>query len=177
MGTSSLVVLDSNCLSYLLDGLYTVAGPTGSLADQQLALVRIMLYDEWGFYVTPKVVKECGRIRDNVRAALHESWLSTLISETQPIEPSTILARATHLQQWHGDPDDCRIVAKCEDASVPVLLTYDNDFIAHLRGQTTVSLMRPTEYWKSLNIAKGTKPRTQPHDTNPLSTLKWWRWN
>ena len=97
MGSSSLVVLDSNCLSYLLDGVHSLARSTGKLADQQLALVRIMLYDEWGLYVTPTVVMECERIRDDVRSALHESWLSTLITETQPIDPSKILARATEL--------------------------------------------------------------------------------
>jgi hypothetical protein len=99
MGNHSLLVLDSNCLSYLLDGIYSITGPTGPLAGEQLALVRVMFYDEWGLYVTPTVVTECGRIRDNVRAAIHASWLSTLITETQPIDPAAISARATMLQQ------------------------------------------------------------------------------
>src|SRR5690606_8581465 len=140
MGNRSLVVLDSNCLSYLLDGIYTITGPNGHLAAQQLALVRTMFYDEWGFYVTSTVVQECGRIRDNVRAALHSSWLSTLITETQPINPARTTARAIQLQQWHADPDDCRIVAESEDAGIRVVLTYDGDFIARLSDRTVVKL-------------------------------------
>jgi hypothetical protein len=50
--STSRVALDSNCLSYLLDGIYAVTGPIGDLAEEQLALVRTMFYDEWPFYVT-----------------------------------------------------------------------------------------------------------------------------
>lgn len=176
MGNNSLVVLDSNCLSYLLDGIYSTTGPTGPLADEQLALVRIMFYDEWGLYVTPTVVTECGRIRDNVRAEIHSSWLSTLIAETQPINPTAISARTTMLQQWHSDPDDCRIVAECEDASIRVTLTYDDDFISRLSARTVVKLQRPSEYWAVLGIPKGANPQTRPHDTNPLAAMTWWKW-
>lgn len=176
MGRTSLVVLDSNCLSYLLDGIYTITGPTGPVADQQIALVRIMLYDEWGLFVTPTVVDECERIRNNARAAVHDSWLSTLITEMQPINSLIVSSRGTQLLQWHNDPDDCRIVAECEDAGIRVVLTYDRPFIGHLRSRTVVKVLRPTEYWESLGIPKGSGPQTSPHDTNPLASLDWWRW-
>lgn len=178
MGRSSLVALDSNCLSYLIDALHAGDAPTqdDSLAPQKLALVRIMLYDEWGPYVTPQVTKECARIRNITRAELHASWLSSIFMEAQPINLTHIEARTAELLSTHAGEGDCRMLAEAEDAELKVLLTYDGDFISRLSNATAVKLLHPTAYWAGLNIAKGAKPQTLPHHTNPLSAMRWWRW-
>lgn len=178
MGKSSLVALDSNCLSYLLDALNAgeAPKPDDPLREQKLALVRVMLYDEWGLYVAPRVTEECARIRNTSRAALHASWLGSIFSEVQPIDAVCIAARANELSVQHADIDDCRVLAECEDAGISVLLTYDGELISRLSRQTSVRLLRPVEYWSSLGIAKKASPQTVPHATNPLALARWWRW-
>jgi len=178
MGNRSRVVLDSNCLSYLVDALNAGSPPDTAdlLGVQKLALARIMFYDEWGLYVTPGVTDECARIRNVGRAELHTSWLDSIFTEVQPRNSSAILSRTAQLLTYHNDSDDCRILAESEDASARVLLTYDDKFISRLSAQTNVRLMRAADYWIGLNIPKGAQPETTPHAKNPLSSARWWRW-
>lgn len=177
MGKSSRVALDSNCYTYLIEALEAGDAPkvTDALRLEKLALVRTMLYDEWGLYITPKVTEEYLRIRAPSRSALHKSW-SVLFTEVQPIDPRLILERIDVLSARHSDRDDCTVLAEAADARLKILLTYDSDFIAHLSRQTDVEVMRPSDYWERLNVPKGAKPRTFPHSTNPLGAAKWWRW-
>lgn len=178
MGKSSLVALDSNCLSYLLDAVNASEAPMQDdpLREQKLALVRVMLYDEWGLYVAPRVTEECVRIRNTSRAALHASWLNSIFSEVQPIKPASIAARANELLAHHADIDDCCVLAECEDAGIRVLLTHDDELISRLSRYTGIQLLRPAEYWSNLGIAKGVRPQTVPHVTNPLALVRWWHW-
>jgi hypothetical protein len=178
LGRTSRVALDSNCLSYLVDALNAGAAPPDSdnLKAEKVALVRIMLYDEWGLYVTPEVTKECSRIRNISRAQLHASWLNSIFTEVRPTNPARIDARAAELLNKHTGKADCRILAEVEDSSLKCLMTYDGHFISALSGSTSVKLIPPTTYWASLNLPRGTNPRTLPHETNPLLSMRWWRW-
>jgi len=178
MGKSSLAALDSNSLSYLLDAVHAGEEPAAHdpLREEKLALVRIMLYDEWGLYVTPQVGKECARIRNVSRAELHASWLNSIFTEVQPVNATRIEARASELLSKHVGRGDCQMVAEAEDAGIRVLLTSDVNFISRLSASTSVKLLRPTSYWTSLNLPIGTRPRTLPHDSNPLAAMRWWRW-
>jgi hypothetical protein len=177
MSKGTLVALDSNCYSYLLDALEAGEEPKADdkLRVQKQALVRTMLYDEWGLYLPTEVVKECGNIPNQKRAALHKSW-QVLFTEIQPINPSHIDTRANELLRLHKGDKDCRIVAECEDTGILVLLTYDGTFISKLGGNTHVRVVRPSEYWTGLNIAQGTEPKTLPGNGNPLEQARWWRW-
>jgi hypothetical protein len=178
MGNDARVALDSNCLSYLIDALSQGHEPTQDdpLREQRLALVRIMLYDEWGLYVTPMTVIECERIRSLARAQLHDSWLSSIFSELQPLDRPAIEARTLELLAHHPDADDCRVVAECEGAGIRVLLTYDYDLIENLGSRTSVRLLRPVEYWTDLKVERGAAPQSMPAHGNPLASAIWWRW-
>ena len=170
------VCLDSQCLSYLVDAMSVTSAPVGDLAEQQLALFRCFLYRPGGFHVTPTVTAECGRIRNAARLALHSSYSQTLIGETRPIDQRQIDARTRSLQTFHSDADDCRILAEAEDGSLSVMLTFDTRLINRLGQHTSVRLVRPVDFWVSLNIPRGSKPVTAPRADNPLSLESWWQW-
>lgn len=170
------VGLDSQCLSYLIEAMSVTSAPTGNLAPEKLALFRCFLYRPSGLHITPTVTAEWERIRNPDRLALHRSYSETLISQTQPISQSQIDTRTLALQSFRSDADDCRILSEAEDASLSVLLTFDSRFIDRLRSHTTIKLMKPVDFWLSLNIPHGSKPNTKPCLDNPLSQEKWWRW-
>ena len=149
--------------------------PTDDLAEQRIALFRILLYREGGLFISPTVRTEYMRIRDGVRSAFHENW-TTLFPETTPISLSRIDARTKELQSLHDDPDDCRILAEAEDAGLSVLLSFDFKFIARLSSATAIAIQRPFDYWVSLNIPKGAKPVMPPRSDNPIASQTWWRW-
>lgn len=128
--------------------------PTDALADQRIALFRILLYREGGLSISPTVRAEYQRIRDVVRAEFHENW-TTLFPEAQPINPSRVDKRTNELLAFHSDADDCRILAEAEDAGLSVLLSLDSKFIVRLSRMTVLSILRPFEYWTSLNISRG----------------------
>ena len=46
--------LDSNCLSYVIDALEGAAEPTGQLAAQNVALVRLYLYTPGTLWTMPR---------------------------------------------------------------------------------------------------------------------------
>jgi predicted nucleic acid-binding protein len=149
--------------------------PVDALADQRIALFRTFLYRSGCLFLTPTVVKEFKRIPDASRAAFHDSW-TVLFCETQPIDCARISARGDELLASHRDSDDCRILAEAEDAGLSKILLFDDEFIGRLAGKSAVGLVRPVEFWRSLNIPRGAKPRLAPRDDNPLSAQTWWQW-
>lgn len=173
--SKSNVGLDSQCYTYLIDTLATLNEPTGNLIEQKLALFRIFSYSENGLCISPTLQLEYRRIRNTARAELHEEW-TTLFGEIQPIDISRIDNRVKDLLKTHNDPDDCRILAEAEDAGLSVLLSYDSNLINRLGRASSVSIQQPLEYWSSLNIAKGAKPKTAPRHDNPMTNQTWWRW-
>jgi hypothetical protein len=170
------VAADSQCVSFLIDALINVKEPTDALADQRIALFRTYLYRDRALLLTPTVIAECKAIPNAGRAAHHESWISTFFGVTQPIDPVGIDARTAELLAIHNGAGDCRILAEAEDVGINVLLSFDAALISRLCDRTTVQLLRPLEFWESLNIPKGARPITVPHSTNPLATLDWWKW-
>jgi hypothetical protein len=169
--------LDSQCLSFLIDAFMGVSAPSGALAAEKTALARIYLYTSGTLWVTPTVVSECARIRHQDRKSLHESWTSVLFGERSTRDPDAVHTRALQFQRFHRGYEDCRILAEAEDIEFDVLLSYDAEFLRHLRTQSlTVVLTEPTACWNALAIPKGSSPRKVPHSTNPLSSHEWWRW-
>lgn len=171
----SHVGLDSQCYTYLIDAMAGLDEPTDTLAEQRIALFRTFLYSDNGLFILPTVLTEYKRIRNRSRIAFHEEW-TTLFGETQPIDPMRVEARSAQFLSIHDDPDDCRILAEAEDARLGTLLSFDSKFIAHLTGASPIRLLRPLEYWQSLNIPRGAKPCTLPRSDNPMASQTWWRW-
>ena len=56
-----------------------------------------------------------------------------------------------------------------------VLLSFDSKFIAKLRSKTAVSVVRPLDFWTSLNIPRGAKPVQHPRFDNPMAAQPWWK--
>ncbi len=171
--------LDSNCFSYLLDALNGIDEPKeGHLKNEYIALVRIFFYDHFGLWLTKAVLEEAQNINEPTRREMHRSWSSTLFGESDIQNPDHVQKRINELQPFHGkSPKDCRVIAEAEDIFISVLLTYDKEMIKRLADKTNnLKLMMPSDYWLSLNIPHGQRPKSRPHETNPLYTKTWWHW-
>lgn len=171
------VGLDSQCLSYLLDGIAGVSEPTDALAEEKKALLRTWFYQSGTFILSETVIWEVAKIRNLDRRRFHDSFIQTLFLDYPVRNLATVQARATHFELSHPKLRDCRILAEAEELQLDFLLTYDHDFWKRLSATSSKpKLMKPSLYWKSLRIAKGATPVTVPHHTNPLSQQSWWRW-
>ena len=171
------VGLDSNCLSYLLDGIAGISEPIDPLASEKKALLRSWFYLPKTFILTETVISEVARIRNLERREFHEGFVRTLFCDYPVRTLSVVQARAMQLEIVHPKPSDCRILAETEELRLDILLTYDHHFRKRLASASSkVSVMTPSSYWASLNIPKGAPPKTVPHHTNPLSQQSWWRW-
>ena len=171
------VGLDSQSFSYLLDAISGISEPTDLLALEKKALLRTWFYQSGTFVLTETVVSEVRRIPKIERRALHESFIQTLFLDYPVHDLITVKARAEKFQNLHSGHSDCRILAEAEEIKLDTVLTYDYDFWRRLQNASHITkLMKPSEYWTSLNIPKGARPKTIPHNTNPLSQQEWWRW-
>lgn len=171
------VGLDSQCLSYLLDGIASISEPTDSLAAEKVALLRSWFYPSGTFTLTQTVLSEIAKIKSAERRELHESFIRTLFVGYPTRDTEAVQARAKQFQSKHPTPNDCRILAEAEELGLDVLLTYDQRFWKRLRNSSaTTRLMKPSAYWTALGVPRGAQPRTVPHHTNPLSRETWWRW-
>jgi len=171
------VGLDSQCLSYLLDGIAGINEPTDILASEKIALLRSWFYMPRTFFITATVLSEVARIRITERREFHESFVRTLFLDYPVRDLNRVQNRAIHFEALHPESADCRVLAEAEELGLDVVLSYDHDFVKRLSSVSkTVRLVTPTAYWASSNIPKGALPRTVPHHTNPLSQQLWWRW-
>ena len=117
MGNRSVVAVDSQCLSYVIDALGGIGEPTDVLHDERKALFQIYLYAPWTFCVTPTVESEYARIRNPQRRELHESFVAVLFetfAATSAEEEESINRRALELGSFHAGVNDCKVVAECE---------------------------------------------------------------
>lgn len=171
------VGLDSQCLSYLLDGIAGISEPTDPLASEKIALLRSWLYRSGTFTLTRTVVAEVANIPDVERRELHQSFMRTLFLDYPVQDVEAVQTRAELFQSKHPMLSDCRILAEAEELGLDVLLTYDNDFWRRLQNSSaTTRLIKPSVYWADLGVPHGAQPKTVPHHTNPLSPQSWWRW-
>jgi predicted nucleic acid-binding protein len=171
------VGLDSQCLSYLLDGIEGVSEPTDALVEEKKALLRSWFYKPGTFVLTETVISEVGRIRSINRREFHQSFIRTLFLDYPVRDLTAVQARALKFEVYHSGFSDCMILAEAEELGLDFVLTYDHDFWRRLSSVSeTTKLMKPSTYWANLGIIKGAKPVTMPHHTNPLSEQSWWRW-
>lgn len=168
--------LDTQCYSYLIDGMSGVLCPTDNLGPQRIALLRLYIYLPGALWITKTVSEECARIRNTTRAQFHQSFSQTLFGELPLRNPVAIRKREFELAPFHKGKNDCRILGEAEDVGHTVLLTFDAKFIRDLTSRTTIRLIQPEAYWVSLAIPSGKKPDKLPAVENPLSLQTWWRW-
>ena len=176
-GTYIQIGIDSQCLSYLIDAMDGVSEPTDALACERKALLRLYLYLPGTLYVTPTVLTECAQIRQTDRCELHASFCDVLFNEVSVTKENEVQSLAEKYRANHSGANDCRILAEAVHGGLSALVTYDGDFISHLRYMEKMLVLdRPSTIWESMNIPQGTKPDKHPHLTNPLSREEWWKW-
>lgn len=112
---TTMIALDSNAMTYLIDAMSSVSGPPiGCCSEEKIALARIYFWmpDESGFHLTPTVQKEYEAIRQQVKRENHESWRMVHISQVNP-SPSVeaVSTRADAFLADHNGVDDRRILA------------------------------------------------------------------
>ena len=168
--------LDSQCLSYLLDGISGISKPTDVLASEKIALLRSWFYRSGTFTLTQTVVSEVAEIPNTERREVHQSFIRTLFLDYPVNDAVAVQARAEQFQDKHSSINDCRILAEAEELGLDAVITYDNNFWKRLHNASaTTRLIKPTVYWESLGVPHGAQPKTAPHHTNPLSKEEWWR--
>jgi hypothetical protein len=177
---TEMVALDSNAMTYLIEGLNCVSGPPlGREAESKIALVRSFFYlpNSSCFHLTPTVEAEYKRIKDQPKLENHRSWGMVHFSPVRPLpNANQLCVRTQQLQQHHSDYDDCRILAECEMCQIKTLITSDRNFRKNLARQAVgVKVCAPLDYWQSRGVAPGTPPRRLPTHDNPLSQVSWWQ--
>src|ERR1700730_2132155 len=133
---TEMVALDSNAMTYLIEGLNCVSGPPfGPESDSKKALVHSFFYlpDCSCFRLTPTVEDEYKRIKDRLKRENHHSWRMVHFSPVRPLpDPNKISVRVQQLQRHHRDHDDCKVLAECEMCEIKTLITRDRDFLKNL---------------------------------------------
>jgi hypothetical protein len=171
------VGLDSQCLSYIIDIMGSTSRLSEKVATEQLALIRIYLYTEGTFWVTPQVANECKRIGSEEYRELHESFMGVIFGALSIGNMSQVQKRSTEFFEHHTNLGDCLVLAEAEDVELDHLITFDTRLIERLSVRSDrVNLSSPSSYWKSLGIAKGSVPIIAPHSSNPLSQQDFWHW-
>jgi hypothetical protein len=168
--------LDSQCLTYLIVVVNNTAAPTDALAEERTALLRTWLYAGPSFWLAGPVTAEYQAIRDRAQRELHVSWCSVHFSSIKVQDPARVDARTADFLRLHPAENDCRILAEAEDCGLSAVLTFDTKFRNRLSSASHVSLVKPSEYWRSLKIPKGAQPVSLPREDNPLGIERWWQW-
>ena len=131
-----MIALDSNAMTYWIDGMGSVTiAPT---APEKIALVRVFFWmpEETCFHYTPTVEAEYEAIRDRAKRDEHLSWALTHVSCLRPLPaPTALAARATGLGRYHKGKADCKIVAECELMDIITLLTCDTNLLKNLQDE------------------------------------------
>lgn len=175
--TEPRVGLDSQCLTYLLKGIAGNDEPTDCLGGEKKALLRSWFYTSVIFVLTGTVISEARKIPDIDLLELHESFILTHFREDPVRNLAEVEAKAALFEKKHLGSNDCLILAEAVDLGLDLMLTYDFSFLSDFSdASNTTKLRKPTDYWASLDIARGTSPVRVPHHTNPLSEQWWWRW-
>ena len=171
------VSLDTQCLSYLLDGIAGIIEPTDSLAEERKALLRTWFYRPGTFVLTETVMGKVANIKNIDRRKFHQDFILPLFHDDSVRNPSLVAKRTLEFESFHPSKNDCRILAEAEDAEVDIVLTYDDKFLKRLGSVSNkCRLERPTSYWFGFEVPRGATADKVPHRTNPLSQHSWWRW-
>jgi hypothetical protein len=176
----TLICIDSNSLSFLIDAMTIGRKPDGEVAAEKIALLRIYLYRDEILCISPTVKAEYEKIKDEKNRRNHQDVADILLGDTQPSDLKAVELRSREYAKSHPgkrNEKDCRILAEAELGECAILLTYDLTFLNKLCYKTrSIKMMAPSEYWQKLNLPKGVQPVKEPYPTNPLSKETWWIW-
>ncbi len=176
----SLVCIDSNAVTYLVDAIMNGGQPIGDVASEKISLLRTYLYRDDTLHISPTVKEEYEKIKNEIKRKNHQGIADILLSDVSPPDSSLVESRASEYSIHHKgvkNKKDCKILAEAELSGCNILLTYDQTLLKNLRSKTqTLKLCEPSKYWNSIGINKGAKPVRSPHDTNPLACQTWWKW-
>jgi hypothetical protein len=171
------IAIDANCVTYLLDALEGVVEPTDSLANQRKALVRLFFYSPGALIVTPTICREVSAIPDSERRKRHKTCLSVLFEPVFPASRSRVIELSCVYHTVHSRDGDCRALAESVEAGCDAFLSFDRAFVRNLQAYAVpLRLEQPADYWHSLAIPQGTRPRSIPAPSNPLAQHNWWSW-
>lgn len=184
---NSTIALDSNLLTYLLRAMspsYNPETDKGKYVPELIAIFRCYIYVAQTFYITPTVVEEYLKISDSKEENgvkfkdLHQRLHKLMLMDLSPAPcPKKVDCRKDYYLKYHKTVNDCKILAEAEIGRMDILLTNDDEFYNRLHRHTkSLKLMKPTEFWESLKIAKGSRPILEPRHENPLYGKNWWRW-
>lgn len=95
------------------------------LADEKIALARLVVYTPATLWVTPTVLAECEQIRDEARRALHFNWIRVKFGERRPADAPSVARRAALLGDFHDGTRDCMIVAEAKAIRVRIKAEYN----------------------------------------------------
>ena len=166
-----LIGVDSNALTYLIDATepgYDPASDDPALAAERVAMFRIFLYGDRGFWVSPTVKQEYGQIRNQYRFVRHDSVTGSLLLDQDLDEASEhqLRARALDLERHHTGARDCLILAEVELMGLDTLLSFDPQFVRRVNDHTGVNVTRPSAFWHGLGIPPGANPVWSPVPSN-----------
>jgi len=169
----SRVALDVDVVRLLVDGLNWRDGPAPEA--ETVAVVRVYFYIT-NPLLTPTVAAEVQQ--ENERRLSHwKSYHFEEIAAPDDFYRGCVKGMAERYVDYHPDPRDCRVVAEAECAKVEALLTLDAELVRGLSGRSEViSVVSPSEYWRTVNLPHGATPRTTPTEGNPLLNANWWHW-
>lgn len=172
--------IDSNAVTYLattMSGGYDPTSDATELREERVAMYRVFRYDPATMCVTPTVKKECDGMPDGPFKRLHNAIGSiVLLDGPWDFDADRLGERVKDLALFHGDVNDCHILAEAEQARFDTLLSLDSRFVSRLSSHTTgPALFTPSAYWKKLNLPVGAKPVRTPARGNPMAGQEWWR--
>lgn len=176
------VALDSDTFTYLVQAVdpdYNPKEDKAEVAEQRLSIIRAYLYSGQNYILLPTVQRQYENIRNTLKKKAHEVIHQIMLSDTDcNLKLNDIENKVKYYSKHHQgrkNKDDCNILAEAELNKIDVLLTNDNAFQKNLKTFiTTVNILKPSEFWKTLNIPQGADLVIIPHPTNPLYLKKWW---
>jgi hypothetical protein len=159
----------------LLLFLRAVAGEE-STGREALAALRIVLYA-----ATPYIVPTISREIEEDGTPVERDWrsqqqLAEIVDATDTYH-GCVTTMTYRYMDYHSDPRECRVVVEAECAQLDAFLTLNNELTKALAPRAEqIAIMRPSDYWASVNVPRGTEPRWTPGPGHPLLGLDWWRW-
>lgn len=141
------------------------------LAEERKSIYRIVL-SSVDLYILPTVEEEYMKISNTGLKNLHES---TSIVNFTDIKITDKLKRENiknKLKEKHKKDNNCYAVAEAEIGGMDYFLTFDKDLKKNLKGETTLKIIYPSEYWMYLENSN-IDPKIVPYESNPKSKEEW----
>lgn len=188
------IALDSNCFTYLIDGLHEKPPTQDELGSEKAALVKLFFYrpNDIEFYLSPTVINEYKKIKNYNELENHHSWCNIHFLEffewqndnggiIQIIEREVeSKAKELHTKTFSNKKNnhhlnDCKIVVECDKYNIDNLLSYDTDMLK-INDNSEVNIQTPSKFLSNFDLKKSNLKYT-PREDNPLYRNQWWLGN